>query len=306
MVTQIGEASVVLSNWGASKVSELIKNKAVLAGWTVYDSGGAGADTTDMTTGAKWWVIKHPTDNFYIFLRDLYESLYGGTYNFTYRVNIAWGNDWNATTNAWVTGTGKYNRLNYADYYGTSNSNGYTVWLEYAFSADQLAFYLFTDQSTIYWKRHFVVIGKLLAYDSLLYSGSYVTPYFFLEVDDNAGYTLDGISIAWMKKPFGYVDENSTWYLDEVIFYITDPTSTIPTFSGAKLIGKVDPDLVLLASYQDSNSSLGSDMQTVTVTASGYKYLLARMHRLNRTYNETYYATSFGTTYGHFGLRTNL
>lgn len=106
MALQIGEASVVLTNWGASKVSGLIKDKAVLAGWTVYDSGGAGADPTDKTTGAYWWVLKHPADNFYVFLTDRYEKRTNYYHRASFFVYVEIGNDWNTTTNVWNTGSG--------------------------------------------------------------------------------------------------------------------------------------------------------------------------------------------------------
>ncbi len=308
MVTQMGEASVVLSNWGASKVAELIKDKAVLAGWSVYDSGGAGGDSSDMTTGAYWWVLKHPTDAFYILLRDLKTDW--GNNSRSYWVDAQIGNNWNSTTNAWNTGGSNYNYPSHIDYYATDNSpNGFTAWLEYAFNEDQLFLYLFVDQSTQYWKRTFWGAGKLLAYDTtLLYNGN-GGPYFLLGPTEpwDVGVLLGGGNTVVANKSFGYVDENSTWYMDEAILFWSDATSTSPSFTGAKIVGKLNPDLCLLASYQNNNASCGSDMQTVTVSGgaqNGFKYLISRICQ-RAAYGSQYYFTG-GTTYRTWGLRTNL
>ncbi len=320
MVLQIGETSVVLTTWGASKVSELIKNKAVLADWTVYDSGGTGGNTTDKTTGAYWWVLKHPTDNFYVFLTDRYDTRVNYYARASFFVYIEIGNDWNSTTNAWVTGTNKYSLADRWDFYGLPCNvynetaiAGFTCWLEYAFDDDTLAFYMFMDQSTLYWKRSFGVIGKLKSYEGIIHS----VPYYTINPCDlDSGKPikiLDGTTATWFTKAMSYSDENSTWYLDEILIVVqSDPTQTSPTFTGTRVLGKTDTSIALNASRYDSNASCGSDMQTLTVTATVYKYLICRIHQ--RHYDSggancsgaPAYATSFGTTYNSWGIRTNL
>lgn len=316
MVLEIGEANVILTNWGASKVSELIKNKAILAGWLPFDSGGDGSNTSPY-----WWVIKHPTDSFYIYLKDMYDSRWNGyRYKASFFVYCEIGNDWNATTDVWNTGAGKYNTSDRWDFYGLPCNvdtptaiSGFTCWIEYAFDENTLAFYVFVDQSTLYWKRSFGIIGKLKPYEGVLHS----VPYYTINpCDVDSGRPLkilDGTSATWFTKAMSYSDENLTWYLDEMVPVVqSDPTNTTPTFTGTKILGRVDTAIVLNASMYNNNASCGSDMQTVTVTATGYKYIICRIHQRHWPSGGTdcsgapAYATGFGTTTNSWGLRTNL